>query len=182
MNIAIYCSASSNLPRELIDDATHLGAWIGANSCRLVYGGVDAGLMSAVASAAKTSGAEIVGVVPVRRYDKESPLNDVSIHVAELSDRKRTMELLADVFIALPGGFGTLDELMSAFAHLNFTGLSKPVLLYNAGGIFDPLLEQFDLMVERGMMAPHCLSVLHVADSMPRLVEILNNILNNKEI
>lgn len=177
-HVAVYCSAADNLKQEWIDAATAVGRWIGENGATLVYGGVDAGLMKAVAFEAKKLMSKIVGVVPTRRLSAASALNDLQIPSADLNDRKATMQLLSDVFVVLPGGYGTLDEMMTAFAYINFTGeLSKRILMYNPDGLFDNLIAQFHRFVDAGLMAERCLSCLIVEQSLDGLLLSLDSLI-----
>lgn len=174
MKIAVYCSASENLPDTWREAARRLGRWAGSRKASIIYGGVHSGLMKETAVASHAAGAKMVGVVPAGRHDMRSRLNDLNISVGGLSDRKNVMQTLGDAFVILPGGYGTLDEFASVFAYLNFTAQYKPVVLCNFDGIYDPLLAQLNLMVDRGLMTPEKLSVLHVvtsADDMETILE-----------
>lgn len=152
MNIAVYCSARENIAGECFEDARRLGAWIGENGHMLVYGGLAMGLMEAVASATATAGGKVMGVVPETRQHRQHTSNTVSIPVCSLHERKQIMEENADVFVALDGGFGTVDEVMSALATMSFFNEPKPMLLLNRNGLYDPLATMFDEMVRRGLM------------------------------
>jgi hypothetical protein len=166
MNIALYCSSKDRLPESWQQAATALGHWLGRRRATLVYGGVDRGLMRIAAAAARGAGASVTGVVPARRRHLTSPANEVTVPVRDLSERKAVIQMLADAFVVLPGGYGTLDELASAFAHLNFTGAEKPVFILNPDGLYDPLLDQIRLMASRGLMDPSLASKLRpVADT-----------------
>lgn len=183
MRVVVYCSSAESLPESWREGASAVGRWIGEHGATLVYGGVNAGLMTETASAARAAGARIVGIVPARRCNMVSPLNDIQISVADLNERKATMELLGDVFVVLPGGYGTLDELASTFAYINFTNqIGKHIVIYNPDGIFDPLMTQLDIMAEAGLMKPASSDVI-IATSTPaqttaqldRLLYIHNN-------
>lgn len=177
MRIAVYCSSFDNLPPSWQESARAVGDWIGANHAELVYGGVDLGLMHTVAEATKAAGGAVCGVVPLRRADHAYPANDVNIMAAGLTDRKNTMQLLADVFVMLPGGYGTLDEFASAFAMINFSNLShKRIVMFNPDGLYDHLLAQLDVMVERGVMNPSRMAPLHVATTVAELTQTLDKI------
>ena len=180
--IAVYCSASESLPAAWTEAAERLGLWIARTDSTLVYGGVDAGLMRVVAQAAKSmSTARTIGVVPSLRAGMASPLNDTVLPARGLHDRKETMISLADVFVALPGGYGTLDEIISTFAHLRFNGdHSKPLLVLNLDNIFDPLTEQLRLMVDKGLMTPDALSAITFVSSADQLTDLLDRIRNEK--
>ena len=175
LKIAVYCSAAESLPVAWVEDAAQLGFWIGNAGATLVYGGVDAGLMRVLARSVKISGnGRIIGVVPMLRSDKASPLNDVEIPAEGLADRKVNMYLMSDVFVVLPGGYGTLDEMMSTLAYLNFNDIrGKKILLYNPGGVYDALISQFEQMINSGLMQPRSLERLSVINKMDDIIEIL---------
>lgn len=181
LKIAVYCSASENLDPAWIDAARRLGAWIGGAGATLVYGGVDAGLMRVVArEVSDAGGATIVGVVPAKRSDMASPLNDVVVPAEDLADRKSAMQLMSDVFVILPGGYGTLDEFLSALAFIRFNGLrDKSIILYNPGGLYDPLLRQFDGLIACGLMDRACLDSVCIVSSSDELIDRLDCITQN---
>ena len=175
MKIAVYCSSTEDLPQAWQDAARAVGHWIGSHNLQLVYGGVDAGLMRVVAEACKSAGGTVVGVVPNRRANMESPFNDLSVPTADLNDRKRVMQLLADTVVILPGGYGTLDEFATSFAYINFTlQRNKRLILFNSDGIYDPLLAQLQLMIDRGLMSADRMEVLNVANNTDELIDILD--------
>ncbi|MDE5596016.1 MAG: TIGR00730 family Rossman fold protein [Muribaculaceae bacterium] len=175
LKIAVYCSAAESLPETWVEAAAQLGCWIGNAGATLVYGGVDAGLMRVLARSVKLSGnGRIIGVVPMLRSDKASPLNDVEIPAEGLADRKVNMYLMSDVFVVLPGGYGTLDEMMSTLAYLNFNDIhGKKILVYNPDGVYDALISQFRKMIDFGLMQPRSLERLTVLDKMDDIIEIL---------
>lgn len=176
MRIAVYCSAASELPERWHNDAAALGSWIGRNGDELVYGGVEAGLMKTVANATAAAGGRVTGVVPSRRAHMAGRQLTTHIRTSDLSERKRIMLNLADVFVALPGGYGTLDEVATTFAHLNFTGRRTPVILCNSDGVFTPLLEQFQTMIKLGLMRPEMLRKLLVTDNIDEVIQILDKL------
>lgn len=182
MKIAVYCSSTENLPEVWQRAAWAVGHWIGEHKSQLIYGGVDAGLMRVVAGACKESGGTVVGIVPSRRANMESPFNDLSVPTADLNDRKRVMQLLADTVVVLPGGYGTLDEFATSFAYINFTlQRSKRLILLNSEGIYDPLLAQLQLMIDRGLMNADRMSVMVVANTTEELIQALDNRFNEKK-
>lgn len=177
LTVAVYCSAVAGLPEEWQEGARLTGRWIGEHGGQLVYGGVDAGLMTVVAEAAHRAGAKVVGVVPTRRREWASAYNDIVVPTSDLNERKGTMQLLADTFVVLPGGYGTLDEFSTSFSYINFTDQpSKHIVLYNPGGLYDPLLEQLRRMVEARLLRPQAMDILHVASTPEQIVEILNEL------
>ncbi len=176
MRIAVYCSSTDNLPDLWQESARAVGRWIGANGAELVYGGIDLGLMRVVAETARMTGGKVTGVVPLRRAGMAYKGNDVDIQSADLSERKHVMQLLADVFVVLPGGYGTLDEFASAFAAINFCNLThKRVVLFNPDGLYDHLISQLRVMIDRGLMHPGRLGVLAVVTTVDELVSVLDS-------
>ncbi len=175
MKITVYCSSVENLPEQWQLSAELVGRWIGEHGAQLVYGGVNAGLMTIVARACKEAGGTVVGVVPQRRIDRASPLNDVRVPASDLNDRKGVMQLLGDVFVVLPGGYGTLDEFATSFSYINFNILrDKRIIIYNADGLYDHLLAQLQMFVDRGLMAADRLEILKVVDSPEAIVSTLD--------
>lgn len=179
MKIAVYCSARGEIGRECFADAERLGRWIGENGHMLVYGGLAMGLMDAVARATAGAGGKVMGVVPEARMARQHPCNTVNIPVCSLHERKQVMEENADVFVALDGGYGTLDEVMSALASMSFFGEPKPLLLLSRDGLYDPLLEMFDRMVERRLMCADVPRRLEVCASADELISALNRLTVN---
>lgn len=173
--IAVYCSAAESLPVAWVEAAAQLGYWIGSADATLIYGGVDAGLMRVVARSVKISGkGHIIGVVPMLRSNMASPLNDVEIPAEGLADRKANMQLMADVFVVLPGGYGTLDEMISTLSYLSFNQITdKSIILYNPDGLYDATLQQFNTMIERGLMKTQCLDCLEVVATADEIIEKL---------
>jgi hypothetical protein len=139
----------------------------------LVYGGGRVGLMGSIADAVLEQGGEVIGVIPeslVRREVAHTGLSDLRV-VQTMHERKALMAELADAFIALPGGFGTLDEFCEilTWAQLGLHG--KPCGLLNVEGYFDPLLALFDRAVEDGFLHPKHRSMLITANDPEMLFE-----------
>ena len=175
MKIAVYCSSVENLPESWVEGAIVTGRWIGRHGAQMVYGGVDAGLMTVAARACKEAGGTVVGVVPWRRADRVSELNDVRVPASDLNDRKGMMQLLADAFIVLPGGYGTLDEFATSFSYINFTNhRDKHIIIYNPDGIYDNLLAQLHVFVDTGLMKADRLEILEVTTTPEGIEEALD--------
>ena len=182
MNIAVYCSARTNIAPECFNDARELGKWIGENGHTLVYGGLEMGLMDAVAGATHRAGGKVIGVVPWHRKERQHPANTTSLYVTTLHERKQMMEEQTDVFVALDGGYGTLDEVMSALASMSFFNEPKPLLLLNRDGLYDPLQQMFREMVARGLMFHEVVERVRFCPTLPSLLEELDEMTKNKAI
>ena len=147
--ICIFCSSSSSTPQIYVDSAKELGSAIAKNGYTLVYGGANCGLMGDVANSALVNGGKVIGVIPEHIHGLGITHSELTeLHISKnIRERKAHMELLADAFIALPGGFGTLEELMEILTLKQLEEHTKPVVILNIGKHFDPLLTYFDRMI-----------------------------------
>lgn len=154
-HIAVFCSSHDNLPEPFVQAAQQLGNWLGQNKKTLVYGGVKKGLMEVLAKAVKKNGGRIMGVIPDRMIQNglESDQIDIEFPMVDLNDRKATMLREADIFIALPGGYGTLDEIFSVIASALVGEHQKTVLLYNVHGYWDSLLQLLQELKKDGTVS-----------------------------
>lgn len=148
MNIAVYCSSSNQIAQSYLDTAFELGRWIAENRHVLVFGGATGGSMSAVSAGAASKKGAILGVIPeaVIRMKRENPLCTELIEVATMGERKELMKKHADVFVVLPGSYGTLDELFDVVASGVVGEHKKPVILLNENGFYTDLLQQTNRM------------------------------------
>jgi len=154
MRIAIYCGSSSGQDPTLAAAAAGMADCLARAGIGIVYGGGRVGLMGAVADAALAAGGEVIGVIPQSLMDKELGHTGVTeLHVVgSMHERKQLMVDLSDAFIALPGGYGTMDELFETLTWLQLGFHEKPVGLLNAGGFFDPLLDFLDGVRDAGFL------------------------------
>ena len=145
--VAIYCSSREGLGHEIEDGARLIASTIGQTGGSLVYGGVNAGLMHIAAQAAHESGAEIIGVVPKVFTHRADALCDRLIPTEDLNHRKGVMIDLADIFVVLPGGIGTIDEWISTLSHIMVQervdpDADKPILVWDADGMYSGMAAQ----------------------------------------
>ncbi|MBD5182675.1 MAG: TIGR00730 family Rossman fold protein [Bacteroidales bacterium] len=180
LRIAVYCSAREGLPESWKESARRVGQMIGSKGATLVYGGVDAGLMSIVANNVKVAGGRVVGIIPARLRNRYCPANDIQLSTGSLHERKRVMDIMSDLFIVLPGGYGTLDELATTFSYLNFTHQKRPVILLNLDGVYDPLIAQFEVMKSYGLLDAHTLDILHISPDVDHLAGIIDRIIESR--
>lgn len=179
MKIAVFCSANDGLDSDFLTLTTQLGQWMAREGHALVFGGTDMGLMECVARAVHDGGGRVIGIVPtmVERRGHTSALNDVEIPCDNLADRKALMELQADLFVALPGGIGTLDEVFTVAAGATIGYHHKRVVLYNMKGFWNPLVALLDHLQAQGLVRGSWRDRILVADSLDdiaRAVEELN--------
>ncbi len=153
-SICVYCGANTGARPDYAAAAEGLGKAIAASGTRLVYGGGSVGLMGILARAVMTSGGVVTGIIPQFLKDREVMLREVSdlIVTADMHERKRTMFEHSDAFVALPGGIGTLEEVVEMMTWAQLDQHMKPVLIVNLNRFWDPLIALFRRMSEEGFL------------------------------
>ena len=153
MNVCVYCSSSNQVCDEYKQQATKLGKWLAENGHTLVYGGATGGLMSAVAQGSADSDGDIVGIIPecIIEKGRKSDLPTELFVVGDMAERKTMMKEYADVFVVLPGGFGTLDEMFDTISSCLVGEHDKPTILYNPNNFWEGLLMQIERIMQEGM-------------------------------
>jgi uncharacterized protein (TIGR00730 family) len=146
--LCVYCGSSPGIDPAFLTAAQALGKILAENAVRLVYGGGTVGLMGALAHAVLDHGGEVTGVIPEFLIKRERPrrLPQEIIVTADMHERKRIMFDRADGFVALPGGLGTLEELVEQLTWMQLGRHKKPILVANIAGYWDPLLRLVDHM------------------------------------
>ena len=177
INIAVYCGASPGNNENFAFAAMQLASWITQNGHTLVYGGGRAGLMGIIADEVLHQGGEVIGVIPVFLADRErSHPNIQQLEVVEsMTDRKNRMIELADVFIALPGGPGTLEEIAEVISWARIAQHEKPCILMNVDGYYDPLQALFEQMVKCEFLEKDDLKIMMFTDSIQELEQYIEN-------
>ena len=171
--IAVFCGASIGFNSVYKDDAQRVGAFFGENNIGLVYGGGKIGMMGALADELLKHNGEVIGIIPHLLVHEEVVHSELSelIKTKTMSSRKVKISKLVDGYIALAGGFGTLDEIFEALT-LGQLGIeSKPIGLLNTQGFFSPMLAQLDLMVQEGFLKKENRDMVLVSDTIENLIE-----------
>ena len=152
-----------------------LGKWAAENGHSIVYGGVNQGLMECVGKAAKENGGRTIGVVPtiVEKTGRTSDYVEIEIPCDNLSDRKQLMMDQSDVFIALPGGLGTLDEIFTVVASATIGYHQKVVILFNMKGFWDSLIALLDDLQGKGMVRGDWRDYIKTADSIEEIESLV---------
>ncbi len=153
-NICVYCGSSSGSNPLMLDAAERLGHAMGEAGIGLVYGGGDNGLMGATARAVLERRGRVTGIIPAFLRDREampSGARDIVV-VPDMHTRKRLMFERADAFVALPGGIGTLEELVEQMTWVQLDRHTKPVLIADIGGFWRPLLKLLAHMRDQGFI------------------------------
>jgi uncharacterized protein (TIGR00730 family) len=180
--ICVYCGSGPGGDPAFIAAARAFGKIMAQNKIRLIYGGGSIGLMGALATAALEHGGEVTGIIPDFLKERELALKNVQelIVTRSLHERKQLMFERADAFVALPGGIGTLEELVEQLTWAQLGRHQKPILIANINGFWDPLRSLLDHMTElkfiRAGLSVRYLVVERVEDILPKLQEAAGRI------
>jgi cytokinin riboside 5'-monophosphate phosphoribohydrolase len=171
--LCVYCSSSDRLDPKYAEVATELGREMVARGWGLVYGGGNTGLMGAVARAVKKSGGHVVGVIPEFMKVRELAFLDADelVTVITMRERKLLMETRADAFVALPGGWGTLEEIMEILTLRQLNVVKKPCVFLNQDGFYADLLRLFDRMRDEKFFKPANMELFRVAATVSAVFE-----------
>jgi uncharacterized protein (TIGR00730 family) len=171
--LAIYCGSATPRDPVYMDLAQSVGRTLAQRGIGVVYGGGRLGLMGAIADSALAAGGEVIGVIPQALVDAEVAHRGLTeLHVVEgMHERKRRFTDLADGFVTIPGGTGTMDELWEALSWAQLGYHSDPVGLLNTAGYYDHLIAFWDKMGEVGFLRPQHRDLLIVADTLDTLLD-----------
>jgi len=164
-SICVFSASSNAVGTPFFALAEELGAALARRGHVLVYGGTNIGLMGAMARAAQQHGGKVVGVIPafIAKLGLAYERADELIVTNDMRQRKATMEARSDAFLALPGGFGMLEELLEVITLKQLRQHIKPVVLLNCGGYYDPLSAFFEHMYQQGFAKPAYRQMYHFA-------------------
>ncbi len=174
--ICVFCGSHLGRDERFVGAAIDAAERIVRAGYGVVYGGGRVGLMGVVANAALAAGGEVIGVIPGALASAEVAHQGLSaLHVVQsMHERKAMMTDLSEAFIALPGGFGTMDELCEALTWRQLKIHDKPVGIFNFEGFFDPLLSLFDRMVDEGFVMERSRALLRASSSIDELLSWLD--------
>jgi hypothetical protein len=173
--IAVYCGSAEGSDLAYLAEARALGREIAAAGLGIVYGGANVGLMGAVADAALAAGGEVIGVLPEVLAGREIAHTGLTRleSVATMHQRKARMVTLADAFLILPGGYGTLDEMLEIVTWSQLRLHAKPCILINTIGYWDGLLAFLDTTVRAGFLKSENRRLLLVAQTAAEAVRLV---------
>ncbi len=171
--ICVFCGSSPGVKPEYLAEAVKLGILLGTSGVGLVYGGAQVGLMGALADAALAHGGEVIGVLPQMLAGVEVAHQGLSklVLVDTMHERKARMEQEADAFVALPGGFGTLDEFFEILTWAQLGIHAKPCLLVNTDGYYDHLLRFLRVAIDEGFLKPQNHAYIQVVSNAEEAME-----------
>lgn len=175
--VAVFCGSSVGFNEIYKNEAIKLGEFFTENNISMVYGGGKIGMMGVIADSMLKMDGEVIGVIPGLLRHEEVAHNQISemIVTKTMSERKIVISKLVDGYIALPGGFGTLDEIFEALT-LNQLGIEqKPVGVLNTNGFFNPLIQQLDIMVKEGYLKESNKEMLIISETVEGLISKMKN-------
>lgn len=173
--ICVFCGSSHGRDTAYASEARRLGTLIGENGYDLVFGGGYVGLMGEVAHAARLASAKITGVLPefLRHFEPPAENEEKVILTPDLQERKRIMLSMADAFVVLPGGLGTMDEFFEVATSAQLGELRKPIVLLDTGGFFTTLQALLDHIVAQGFARKDIAGLYRIASMPEDVMEIL---------
>ena len=178
MKICVFCSANQQIDPDFFGMTEELGRWAATNGHALVYGGVNQGLMESLGKAAKEAGGRTIGIIPmiVEKSGRTSNYVEIEIPCDNLSDRKQLMMEQSEVFIALPGGVGTIDEIFTVVASATIGYHQKTLILYNMKGFWDALMALLDDLQAKGMVRGNWRNYIKVVNTQEELAQLIADI------
>ena len=184
MNITVYLGANEGKDATLKMAVRELGTWIGESGNRLIYGGSKSGLMGELAESVLQAGGEVIGVEPQFFIDMEYQYDEITelIVTKDMTERKTKMIELGDVFIAFPGGTGTLEEIAEVMSKVSLKHLTVPCILYNLNDYYDGLQTLLRHMTEMGLSSPERQEGIYFAKDLSEIREIIKNQRSNVTI
>lgn len=171
--ICVYCGSNPGANPAFAEAARELGALLANRELGLVYGAGNVGLMGIIADAVLEAGGEVIGFIPKALEEKELAHNGITelVVVDSMHQRKQLMADRSDGFIAMPGGIGTLEEVIEVFTWLQLQFHAKPVGLLNTAGFYDPLIGFLDRICEEQFLKREQLDMLCISDSPTELLD-----------
>jgi uncharacterized protein (TIGR00730 family) len=175
-SVCLFCSSGEDLPAAARELAAEFGAACAGRGLRLVYGGSSRGLMGLAARTAAQAGGEVLGIMPRHLVRPERAAADLgTLKVVEsLAERKQLMAEAADLFVALPGGIGTLDELLEMLT-MNDLGIQdKPVILCSSDGFWQPFVAMIERFRAYGVLRPSVERTLYAVNSVGEVMRLID--------
>jgi uncharacterized protein (TIGR00730 family) len=182
--VCVFCGSSPGSKPEYRAEAVRLGQLLGQTGLGLVYGGAHAGLMGALADAALDHGCKVIGVIPRSLSGIEVAHQNLTrlVLVETMHERKALMAKEADAFVALPGGFGTLDEFFEILTWAQLGIHAKPCVLINTAGYYDHLLSFLQVAIDQGFLKQKNHTLINVVPNSAEALKVIQNLWENLPI
>ena len=175
--VSVFCASSAKVNGSYLAAAKKLGEILSAEGIAVNYGGGAVGLMGALADSMLDKGGSVRGIIPQFMVDQgwnHTGVEDMVI-TSDMHDRKRLLTIDIDAYIALPGGVGTLEELLEMITHKQLGQILQPIIIVNTNGFFDPFLEMLDRMIEEQFMRKLHREIWSVVDTPEEVLEAIRN-------
>ena len=175
MNITVYCGGSAGVAEAYLAAGRELGRLLARAEITLVYGGASSGMMGAVAAGALAEGGKVIGVYPEFMRLHEPMLESVtqSIIVASMAERKAKLAELADGFMVLPGGIGTMEEFFEVYSARKLGLHHKPIVIINSRAYWNPLLDMLDQIADHGFTSEASIDLCHWCESLTEGLQVI---------
>jgi uncharacterized protein (TIGR00730 family) len=175
ISICVFCGSRYGAEPRFRTAATRFGELAGAAGARLIYGGGHVGLMGAVADAAMAAGGEVIGLIPTRLLEREVGHRAITelLVTTDMCERKQQMIERADAFVTLPGGLGTLDELLEVVTLRQLGYHDKPIVVVNLDGYWGPLVALVDRVIEQKFAGRDARALFHMVDTVDEVLPAL---------
>ena len=176
-SICVYCASRDGSQPEYATVAREIGKIMAARGIRLIYGGASVGIMGQMARTMLAEGGQVVGVIPSQLDDREVTFEQCTeLHVVgSMHDRKKMMFDLSDAFLVLPGGVGTLEEMVEVGTWRQLQLHEKPIVVLNQLGYWQPLIDLFKLMIEREFASDNLHEIFHFVEKLEDIMPAFDN-------
>jgi len=176
-NVCVFASSSNFLDETYYEAAKDLGRLLGKNGYNIVYGGSNLGLMWACASQVKEFGGKVTGVMPEKLHNMGVFTEgcDEFIITSGMRERKAKIDSISDAVITLPGGFGTLEEVSEMIVQKQLGYNKKPVIILNTNGVYDKLIEFFEVIINEKFASKNMRSIYYIAQTPADAIDYLKN-------
>ncbi len=183
-SVCVFCSSSDVVDESYFILAKNLAEKIAKENFNIIYGGSNVGLMEVIAKTGKLNNAKVIGVIPQKIFDRGlgSDIIDELIITHDMHSRKAKLEEISDAFIALPGGFGTLEELAEVITLRQLEYHYSPIIILNINGFYDHLLKFFEVMFSQKFAKKEYSEVFFATDSVDKAMEYLKNYVPKKNV
>ncbi len=175
--ICVFCSSSESLDKKHYEIAKELGKLIAKSGYNLVHGGGKIGLMGVISEAVQSNGGKVIGVLPERLNIEgiASETDDEIIITKDMADRKTEMRKRSEAFIALPGGFGTIEEILEVITLKQLKYHTKPIVIINSDDFYEPLLQMFEQFYKQSFAKEDFKKYYFVAKEPSEAITYINN-------
>ncbi|MDA0308551.1 MAG: TIGR00730 family Rossman fold protein [Proteobacteria bacterium] len=179
MNICVFSGSSASTPPDLMVMAEQIGTMIATRGFGMVYGGGSTGMMGASARGAVSHGGRVHGIIPRFLQNLEVANHDISqLTITEnMHQRKQMMYTESDAFIVLPGGFGTMEEMLEVLTWCQLKVINKPIYLFNPNGFWNDMLAMFQHAAQHGFIRANHITLVHHLDTVDDVADVLDKLL-----